>query len=161
MVAETIYHPRNPLHLPGCNKNFSKIFDKMTDFSLMKFNKHKRGFTSPNLQKVFVKVFVKPLTDWYTIWIVEMGGLEPPSKHRTGWLSTRLSVLCFSTATCRKAGQMQLIGLGLATLSRVGVVQTVWNDTPFDRTEQSEKSVGILVAGAALAPEIKPFYLVD
>ena len=33
MVAETIYHPRNPLHLPGCNKNFSKIFDKMTDFS--------------------------------------------------------------------------------------------------------------------------------
>ena len=63
MVAETIYHPRNPLHLPGCNKNFSKIFDKMTDFSLMKFNKHKRGFTNPNLQKVFVKVFVKPLTD--------------------------------------------------------------------------------------------------
>ena len=56
---------------------------------------------------------------------------------------------------------MQLIGLGLATLSRVGVVQTVRNDTPFDRTEQSEKSVGILVAGAALAPEIKPFYLVD
>jgi len=35
----------------------------MTDFSLMKFNKHKRGFTNPNLQKVFVKVFVKPLTD--------------------------------------------------------------------------------------------------
>ena len=31
----------------------------MTDFSLMKFNKHKRGFTNPNLQKVFVKVFVK------------------------------------------------------------------------------------------------------
>lgn len=56
---------------------------------------------------------------------VEMEGLEPSSKHRTGWLSTRLSVLWFSTATCRKAGQMQLIGLGLATLSRVGVVQTV------------------------------------
>ena len=28
----------------------------------MKFNKYKRGFTNYNLQKVFVKVFVKPLT---------------------------------------------------------------------------------------------------
>ena len=33
----------------------------------MKFNKYKRGFTNHNLQKVFVKVFVKPLTDLYTI----------------------------------------------------------------------------------------------
>ena len=58
------------------------------------------------------------------------------------------------------AGQLRLIGLDLATLSRVGVAQAVWNDTPFDRTEQPEKPVGILVAGATLAPEIKPFYLV-
>ena len=65
----------------------------MTDFSLMKFNKRKRGFTSPNLQKVFVKVFVKPLTDCYSIRIVEMGGLEPPSKHRIIQLSTRLVFL--------------------------------------------------------------------
>lgn len=89
-----------------------------------------------------------------------MEGLEPSSKHRTGWLSTRLAFLWFSTAACRMAGQLRLISWNLATLSRVGVVQTVWNDTPYASAEQPEKTGGILVAGAALAPEIKPFYFV-
>ena len=40
---------------------------------------------------------------------VEMGGVEPPSKRRIRQLSTRLSVLWFSSVACRKAGQRQLI----------------------------------------------------
>ena len=40
---------------------------------------------------------------------VEMGGLEPPSKHRTRQLSTRLVSLWFSSGVCRKTGQLQLI----------------------------------------------------
>ncbi len=40
---------------------------------------------------------------------VELGGLEPPSKHRTEWLSTRLVLLWFSSEVCRKTGQLQLI----------------------------------------------------
>lgn len=63
MVAEIIYCPRNRLHLPDSNKNFSENFNEMKNFGTVKFNKYKRGFTNPNLQKVFVKVFVKPLTD--------------------------------------------------------------------------------------------------
>ncbi len=39
---------------------------------------------------------------------VEMGGLEPPSKHRTRQLSTRLFFLWFSIGVCRKTGQLQL-----------------------------------------------------
>jgi len=38
-----------------------------------------------------------------------MGGLEPPSKHRTRQLSTRLFLLLFSTGVCRKTGQHRLI----------------------------------------------------
>ena len=41
--------------------------------------------------------------------IVEMGGLEPPSKHRTRELSTRLVLLWFSTRGCRKTGHQWLI----------------------------------------------------
>ena len=36
--------------------------------------------------------------------IVEMGGVEPPSKQRTQQLSTRLFFLWFSSAACRKTG---------------------------------------------------------
>lgn len=35
------------------------------------------------------------------------------------------------------------------------------DDTPYASAEQPEKTGGILVAGAALAPEIKPFYFVE
>ncbi len=40
---------------------------------------------------------------------VEMGGLEPPSKHRTRQLSTRLVQLWFSTSSCRRTGHLRLI----------------------------------------------------
>ena len=40
---------------------------------------------------------------------VEMGGLEPPSKHRTRELSTRLVFLWFSTDDCRETGYRALI----------------------------------------------------
>ena len=40
---------------------------------------------------------------------VEMGGLEPPSKHRTRQLSTRLVILWFSTHGCRETGYHALI----------------------------------------------------
>ncbi len=40
---------------------------------------------------------------------VEMGGLEPPSRHRTRQLSTRLVFLWLSAGRCRKTGQCQLI----------------------------------------------------
>ena len=40
---------------------------------------------------------------------VEMGGLEPPSKHRTRELSTRLVLLWFSTRGCRRTGHPRLI----------------------------------------------------
>ncbi len=40
---------------------------------------------------------------------VEMGGLEPPSKHRTERLSTRLARLWFSTGGCRRTGYPGLI----------------------------------------------------
>ena len=40
---------------------------------------------------------------------VEMGGLEPPSKHRTRELSTRLVYLWFSTYGCRETGYHTLI----------------------------------------------------
>ena len=40
---------------------------------------------------------------------VELGGLEPPSKHSTRQLSTRLVFLCLSAGICRKTGQFQLI----------------------------------------------------
>ena len=40
---------------------------------------------------------------------VEMGGLEPPSKHRTRELSTRLVCLWFSSYGCRKTGHRTLI----------------------------------------------------
>ena len=40
---------------------------------------------------------------------VEMGGLEPPSKHRTRELSTRLVLLWFSTGNCRLTGHSRLI----------------------------------------------------
>ena len=43
------------------------------------------------------------------IFFVEMGGLEPPSKHRTRELSTRLVCLWFSTQGCRKTGHLALI----------------------------------------------------
>ncbi len=38
-----------------------------------------------------------------------MGGLEPPSKHRTRRLSTRLVCLWFSTQGCRQTGHLALI----------------------------------------------------
>ena len=38
-----------------------------------------------------------------------MGGLEPPSKHRTRELSTRLVCLWFSIRGCRKTGYPRLI----------------------------------------------------
>ena len=38
-----------------------------------------------------------------------MGGLEPPSKHRTRELSTRLVYLWFSTYGCRETGYRTLI----------------------------------------------------
>ena len=40
---------------------------------------------------------------------VEMGGLEPPSKHRTRQLSTRLVFLWLSAEGCRKTGHRPLI----------------------------------------------------
>ncbi len=44
-----------------------------------------------------------------TLIFVELGGLEPPSKHRTEKLSTRLFFLHFSICACRKTGQRKLI----------------------------------------------------
>ena len=41
--------------------------------------------------------------------MVEAGGVEPPSKQRTGQLSTCLAFLWFSTPACRRAGQRELI----------------------------------------------------
>ena len=41
--------------------------------------------------------------------IVEMGGLEPPSKHRIRRLSTRLVRLWFSSAGYRRTGYLMLI----------------------------------------------------
>ena len=41
--------------------------------------------------------------------MVELGGLEPPSKHRTSQLSTRLVSLWLSAADCRETGYPQLI----------------------------------------------------
>ena len=41
--------------------------------------------------------------------VVEMGGIEPPSKHRTRELSTRLVCLWFSILDCRKTGYPELI----------------------------------------------------
>ena len=46
---------------------------------------------------------------WFTIRMVELGGLEPPSKHRTSQLSTRLVSLWLSAADCRETGYPQLI----------------------------------------------------
>ena len=45
---------------------------------------------------------------------VEMGGLEPPSKHRTERLSTRLVFLWLSAGSCRMTGYSGLILWGLA-----------------------------------------------
>ena len=50
---------------------------------------------------------------------VEMGGLEPPSKHRTRQLSTRLVFLWFSTYGCRETGYRTLILYVLAELKGV------------------------------------------
>jgi len=44
-----------------------------------------------------------------SLFFVEMGGLEPPSKHRTRKLSTRLVFLWFSTHGCRETGHRTLI----------------------------------------------------
>ncbi len=41
---------------------------------------------------------------------VEMGGLEPPSKHRAEKLSTCLFSLWLSAVDCRETGYPQLIG---------------------------------------------------
>ena len=50
---------------------------------------------------------------------VEMGGLEPPSKHRTRQLSTRLVILRFSTGSCRMTGYLRLILYVLAKLKGI------------------------------------------
>ena len=50
----------------------------------------------------------KKETRW-SLFFVEMGGLEPPSKHRTRKLSTRLVFLWFSTHGCRETGHRTLI----------------------------------------------------
>ena len=50
---------------------------------------------------------------------VEMGGLEPPSKHRTKRLSTRLVWLWFSSRGCRQTGHPRLILWILAELKGV------------------------------------------
>ena len=55
---------------------------------------------------------------------VEMGGLEPPSKHRTRELSTRLVSLWFSTRSCRQTGYPRLILCVLAELK--GVAPSSW-----------------------------------
>ena len=54
------------------------------------------------LQKMPLRIFQEAS-------FVEMGGLEPPSIHRTRQLSTRLVSLWFSSGVCRKTGQLQLI----------------------------------------------------
>jgi len=41
--------------------------------------------------------------------IVEMGGVEPPSKQRTKQLSTRLFFLWLSAGGCRKTGHPRRI----------------------------------------------------
>ena len=51
--------------------------------------------------------------------LVEMGGLEPPSKHRTKRLSTRLVWLWFSSRGCRQTGHPRLILWILAELKGV------------------------------------------
>ena len=45
-----------------------------------------------------------PINSVDRTFFVEMGGLEPPSKHRTKQLSTRLVFLWFSTYGCRETG---------------------------------------------------------
>ena len=61
----------------------------------------------------------KPSRKAELISFVEMGGLEPPSKHRTRELSTRLVPLWFSTRGCRRTGYPRLILWILAELKGV------------------------------------------
>ena len=53
---------------------------KNSIFGIAEYGKRKTSFTNANLQKVFVKVFVKLVTDCLSIWIVEMGGLSAPFR---------------------------------------------------------------------------------
>ena len=62
----------------------------------------RQGLGSLSPRKKGFDQSIKPL-------FVEMGGLEPPSKHRTRELSTRLVLLWFSTRSCRQTGYSRLI----------------------------------------------------
>ena len=46
---------------------------------------------------------------WQSVFSVEMGGLEPPSKQTIQKLSTRLSCYWLSVMSCQRAGHSKLI----------------------------------------------------
>ena len=48
---------------PGDTMDFDKNSAKNSIFSLAEYDKRKTSFTNANLQKVFVKVFVKLVTN--------------------------------------------------------------------------------------------------
>ena len=91
---------------------------------------------------------------------VEVGGLEPPSKQRTRWLSTCLSGLWFSYPVCGEARLSGSYPLNLGGGQGSRSVHPVWM-IPRLLHMTGLKGSGILVGVAALATRIKLTYLVD
>ena len=85
-----------------------------------------------------------------------MGGLEPPSKHRTRQLSTCLSVPLVVGDGLPEGGLTEAYLLRLDGGQESRPRASGLNDTP--GSEQNRPKVrGILVGDAALAPRIKQF----
>ncbi len=91
---------------------------------------------------------------------VELGGLEPPSKHRTRQLSTRLFFLWLSATGCRKTGHLKLILYDLTGSQRHYPAHPVWM-IPLIPVITGLKPGGILVQPAALADRIELIDLVN
>ena len=91
---------------------------------------------------------------------VEVGGVEPPSKQRTRWLSTCLSGLWFSYPVCGEARLSGSYPLNLGGGQGSRSVHPVWM-IPRLLHMTGLKGSGILVGVAALATRIKLTYLVD
>ena len=85
---------------------------------------------------------------------MEMGGLEPPSKHRTRQLSTCLSIPLVVGNGLPEGGLADAYPLNLDGGQESRPRASGLNDTP--GSEHNRPKVrGILVGGAALAPRIK------
>ena len=79
-----------------------------------------------------------------------MGGLEPPSKHRTRELSTRLFFLWLSAAVRGKTPLAAAYPLNLNGTWRRQFHASALNDTPWPGHKRL-KAGGIYVSAAALA----------